>query len=187
MATRAVMTEVFNLRAAPQMPWDAIVCTSQAVQTSLRRLMELAEEHLARRFPGAVQPTRPLLPVIPLGVHCDDHRRDPAAGSALRQRLGIAPGDVVAAIIARLTPDEKFDPLPLFLAMQAAAPEIASASGRLHLVLCGQFRDEAWRPVFAEAAARLRCRRQTCSCSRSTTCRKPSALPRSRQWRRACR
>lgn len=154
-ATRAVMQDVFNLRAAPQMPWDAIICTSHAVQASLRRLMELAEDHLSRRFPGAILPARPLLPVIPLGVHCDDFRRDPVLGQTLRKRLGIAPGDVVAGVIARLTPDEKFDPLPLFLAMEAAAPEIARASGRLHLLLCGQFRDETWRPVFAEAAARL--------------------------------
>jgi hypothetical protein len=53
--------------------------------------MELAESHLADRFPGAVLPARPLLPVIPLGIHCDDFRPDPAAGTALRDRLGIAP------------------------------------------------------------------------------------------------
>lgn len=154
-ATASVMQRIFDLRSAPQMPWDAIICTSNAVQQSMRSLMELAETHLAERFPGAVLPARPLLPVIPLGVHCDDFQPDPGEGRGLRDRLDIAAGDVVAAIIARLTPDEKFDPYPLFLAMQAAAPEIAARGGRLHLLLCGQFRDEAWRPAFAEAAARL--------------------------------
>src|SRR5690606_4481089 len=48
-ATRAVMQTIFDLRSAPQMPWDAIICTSTAVQASLRRLMELAEIHLAER------------------------------------------------------------------------------------------------------------------------------------------
>lgn len=154
-ATAAVTNRVFDLRSAPQMPWDAVICTSNAVQQSMRALMELAEAHLAERFPGAILPARPLLPVIPLGVHCDDFRPDPGKGRDLRTRLGIAPADVVVATIARLTPDEKFDPLPLFLAMQAAAPEIAASGGRLHLVLCGQFRVDTWRAAFAEAAARL--------------------------------
>lgn len=154
-ATTAVMRRIFDLRSAPQMPWDAIICTSTAVQQSMRTLMELAEAHLAARFPGAILPTRPLLPVIPLGVDCEAFEPDPAAGQALRQRLGIATDDVVGATIARLTPDEKFDPLPLFLAMEAAAPAIAARGGRLHLALCGQFREEIWRDAFAEAAARL--------------------------------
>jgi glycosyltransferase involved in cell wall biosynthesis len=154
-ATQAVMASVFDLRSAPQMPWDAVICTSAAVQTSLRTLMELAEAHLADRFPGAVLPARPLLPIIPLGIHCDDYRRDPASGTALRDRLGIAPGDVVSASIARLDPDEKFDPFPLFLAMEAAAPDIGAQGTRQHLILCGQFRNPKWREVFEQGAARL--------------------------------
>jgi glycosyltransferase involved in cell wall biosynthesis len=153
MSTRTVMRAIFDLRSAPQMPWDALVCTSAAVQATVRRLMELGEAHLADRFPGGLLPARPLMPVIPLGVHCDDHAPDPAAGQALRARLGIVPGDVVAVTIARLTPDEKFDPLPLFLALQAAASQLPDR--RLHLVLCGQFRDPHWEGVFARAAAAL--------------------------------
>lgn len=154
-ATLAVMRSIFDLRSAPQMPWDAVICTSQAAQQSMRTLMELAEAHLATRFPGATLPARPLLPVIPLGVHADDFHPDPEAGQSLRQRLGIAAADVVALTIARLTPDEKFDPYPLFLAMEAAAPDLAARGARLHLVLCGQFSDPSWASAFAEAAARL--------------------------------
>jgi glycosyltransferase involved in cell wall biosynthesis len=154
-ATQAVMKSVFDLRSAPQMPWDAIICTSDAVQASIRTLMELAEAHLSDRFPGVILPTRPLLPVIPLGIHCDDFQPDPIAGKDLRDRLGIAPGDIVSATIARLDPDEKFDPFPLFLAMEAAAPDVAARGGRQHLILCGQFRNPKWRAVFEQGAARL--------------------------------
>ncbi len=155
-ASKPVMQGLFDLRAAPQMPWDAVICTSRAVQASLRTAMELAEAHLAIRFAGAVLPARPLLPVIPLGIHCDDFAPDPAAGQGLRARLGIAAGDIAVACIARLTPQEKFDPLPLFIAMAAAAAEMtAAAGGKLHLLLCGQFRDDVWRPVFADGAAAL--------------------------------
>lgn len=155
-ATRNVMQAIFDLRSAPQMPWDAVICTSTAVQSSVRRLMELAEAHLATRFAGAVLPARPLLPVIPLGVDCAAYQPDPALGQALRDRIGAAPGDLVAVSIARLTPDEKFDPLPLFLAMELAASDLRADSGaRLHLVLCGQFSEAHWEATFASAAAKL--------------------------------
>jgi glycosyltransferase involved in cell wall biosynthesis len=155
-ATKHVMQTIFDLRSAPQMPWDAMICTSQAVQASIRRLMELAEAHLAHRFPGATLPARPLLPVIPLGVDCADFQPDPAAGRALRDRIGVGPGDILAVTIARLTPDEKFDPLPLFLAMEQAAAQVAAAGGgRLHLVFCGLFNEPIWEAIFAQAAARL--------------------------------
>ena len=155
-ATRTVMQAIFDIRSAPQMPWDAMICTSNAVQASIRRLMELAEAHLAERFPGATLPSRPLLPVIPLGVTTDDFRPDRALGQQMRDRIKAAPGDVVAVTIARLTPDEKFDPLPLFLAMELAAAEMqAFGGGKLHLVFCGQFAEEQWSEIFAKAAARL--------------------------------
>ncbi|MDM7930735.1 glycosyltransferase family 4 protein [Tabrizicola sp.] len=154
-ATRAVMQLIFDMRAAPQMPWDAMVCTSNAVQQSLRTLMELAEDHLATRFPGATLPARPLLPVIPLGVDTEAFRPDPAAGAALRARLGLGPADIGLCCIARLTPDRKFDPFPLFLALEAAAPALAALGGRFHLLLCGQFADQDLPGTFAKAARRL--------------------------------
>jgi glycosyltransferase involved in cell wall biosynthesis len=155
-STLPVMRSFHEMRSAPQMPWDAVICTSNAVQASIRRVMELSENQLALRFPGATLPARPLLPVIPLGVHCDEFRPDPAAGQALRDRLGIAPGDVVAVTIARLTPEEKFDPLPVFLAMEAAQHELSAFGlGKLHLIFCGQFKITHWQGVFDRAAARL--------------------------------
>jgi glycosyltransferase involved in cell wall biosynthesis len=154
-ATANVMKMLYDIRSAPQMPWDALICTSTSVQHSVRTLMELAEAHLADRFPGAILPARPLMPLIPLGIHCDDFRPDPAAGKALRDRLGIAAGDVVHATIARLDPDEKFDPLPLFIALEAAAAEVAGQGGKQHYLLCGQFRDQSWSAVYVEAARRL--------------------------------
>ncbi len=155
-ATRNVMQAIFDLRSAPQMPWDALICTSNAVQASMRRLMELAEAHLADRYPGATLPARPLLPMIPLGINCDDFLPDAVLGAATRERIGAAAGDVVAVTIARMTPDEKFDPMPLFLAMEQAAAEVrAFGGGKLHLVFCGQFRETGWAEIYAKAAARL--------------------------------
>ncbi len=147
-ATKAVMQGMCDLRAAPQMPWDAVICTSRAVRHSLVAQMDLTDGFLAARFGGTVPP-RPLLPVIPLGIDTGAFAPDAAAGQALRARLGIAGDEVACAIIARLTPHEKFDPLPLYLALARAQAE---AGRRFHLILCGQFRDDYSRKVFEQGA-----------------------------------
>ena len=151
-STAAVMQEFFDLRMAPVQPWDAVICTSRSVLASVTYLMDRADEHI-RSHLRATPPPRPMLPVIPLGVHCDDFAPDAAAGALLRQRLGAGPQDVVFSTIARLTPHEKFDPLPIYMAMQAAQAQLHDR--KLHLVLCGQFRDEFSRKVFENGARAL--------------------------------
>lgn len=152
-ATAAVMQGMFDLRMSPVAEWDAVICTSRAVQASMQTQMGLIEEHM-RRYLRANPPPAPMLPVIPLGIHCDDFTPDPAAGRALRERLGAAQGDVVFTTIARLTPHEKFDPLPVYLALQSAARHLKGGQ-RLHLVFCGLTRDDYDRKVFTEGAATL--------------------------------
>jgi glycosyltransferase involved in cell wall biosynthesis len=154
-ATKPVTQGLYDLRSAPQMPWDAVICTSRSVQSSLADQMALSDSFLAERFGGpekVVLPQRPLMPVIPLGITCDAFTPDPAAGAALRARLGIGPDDIATAIIARLTPHEKFDPLPVYLSLARAQRQ---SGKRFHLILCGQFRDDYSKKVFTEGARGL--------------------------------
>lgn len=151
ISTKAVMEGAWHLRSSPQAEWDAVICTSRAVKASVTMQMDLIDGFLARRFGGALPP-RPQLPVIPLGVDCDAFQPDAASGKALRDRLGIGAGDVVALIIARLSPHEKFDPLPVYLAMQQAQ---AGAGKRLHLLVYGNYPDSYSKQVFERSAARL--------------------------------
>jgi glycosyltransferase involved in cell wall biosynthesis len=151
-STAAVMQGLFDLRFAPVQPWDAVIYTSQSVLSSVQYMMDLADDHI-RRHLQAKPPARPMLPVIPLGVHCDDFAADAEARTRLRDRLGAAPQDVVFATIARLTPHEKFDPLPIYLAMQAAQAQLSDR--KLHVVFCGQFRDDYSRKVFEDGAKNL--------------------------------
>ncbi|WP_313351872.1 glycosyltransferase family 4 protein [Paracoccus sp. (in: a-proteobacteria)] len=151
ISTRAIMQGMFDLRTAPQMPWDAVICTSKAAHASLMAQMELSDDWLASRFGGTLPP-RPLLPVIPLGINCDDFIPDSAAGKALRERLGIAENEVACAIIARLTPHDKFDPLPLYIALAQAQRQ---AGRTFHLLLYGQFPDSYSRRIFTDGARAL--------------------------------
>ena len=152
-STPAVMQGLFDLRVAPVMEWDALICTSQAVRASVSYQLDLVDQHLAHLLGARTRP-RPIMPVIPLGVHCDDFAPDVALGQGLRKRLGAAPQDVIFTTIARLTPHEKFDPLPIFLAMQAAQRQLTGGQ-RLHIAFCGQFREPYARKVFEEGAKAL--------------------------------
>ena len=152
-STAAVMEGWLSLRVAPVTEWDAVICTSKAVHASVSHQLDLIDAHLKHQLNATLRP-RPLLPVIPLGIHCDDFTLDPAAGKALRERLGAGPDDVVFTTIARLTPHEKFDPLPIYLAMQAAQKKLGKGQ-KLHIAFCGVFREDYSRKVFTEGAKRL--------------------------------
>lgn len=150
ISTKAVMEGFWHLRAAPQMEWDAVICTSRAVHSALSVQFDLIDAHLKRRFGGV--PPRPQMPVLPLGIDCADFAPDASAGAALRARLGIAEGDIVATIVARMSPHEKFDPLPVYLGLQQAQ---AGTGKKLHLLLYGNFPDGYSERVFKSAAPKL--------------------------------
>jgi hypothetical protein len=87
-------------------------------------------------------------------VHCDEFHPDLAAGKALRDRIGAKPRDVVFTTVARLTPYEKFDPLPIYTALQHVQRGLTDGK-KLHLVFCGVFSDAYGRKIFEEGAAKL--------------------------------
>ncbi|MEI6097789.1 MAG: glycosyltransferase family 4 protein [Alphaproteobacteria bacterium] len=152
-STMAIMQGFYDLRMGPVMEWDALICTSASVRAAVIMQMDLIDAHIRQRF-RTDPPPRPMLPVVPLGIHTDDFARNPAARAALRNRLNCGPQDVVFSTIARLTPHEKFDPLPIFIAMQQAQAALPKGQ-KLHVVFCGVFRHPYAKAVFVEGAARL--------------------------------
>ena len=69
-------------------------------------------------------PPRPQLPVIPLGVNTQDFAADPQLRAALRSENGWGEDDVVFLTVARLAPHVKFDPIPFFIALEAAQNQL---------------------------------------------------------------
>jgi starch synthase len=134
-ATARVLDELASFAAAPVQPWDALICTSHAVHAMVRQVLDDQDAWLAQRL-GASQAPRPLLPVIPLGIDCDEMAPDAAARLAWRAQLGIAPTDVAALYVGRFALHSKAHPVPLFQAMQLAAQQTRQ---RLVLVLAGWF------------------------------------------------
>lgn len=154
IATRGTMESLGNLLLAPVQPWDALICTSQAVRTAVDQIHQSYGEYLRSRLGGT--PHAPLkLPVIPLGIDCSQFApssQTAAARSTFRAALGIKPNDVVVLYIGRLIFYAKAHPAPMYMALERAARQ----SGRtLHLIQAGWFESPHEEEQFKAGAAAL--------------------------------
>lgn len=150
-ASHNAMGAIADLLAAPLQAWDALVCTSSAVRDTVRRLLERQADYLRWRL-GATRFELPQLPLIPLGVACDDFMFAPERRAAARAALGIAEGDVAVLFVGRLSFHAKAHPQPMYLALERAA---AAASGMVHLIQCGWFANESIEAAFKNSANAL--------------------------------
>ncbi|WP_237217235.1 glycosyltransferase family 4 protein, partial [Falsiroseomonas oryziterrae] len=152
-ASAGAMDSILETLVAPVQEWDAIVCTSRAVQGAVRRQLEMQADWLRERL-GATRIEGPALPVIPLGVDCAAFAPDAAARAAWRARLEVTERDVVVLHHGRLSFHAKAHPLPMLAGLGRAAAA-AQAGARVVLVLSGWFADDHQRRVFTEGAAAL--------------------------------
>jgi glycosyltransferase involved in cell wall biosynthesis len=121
-ASHGAMDEITGLLREAVAPWDALVCTSQSVVETVRRVHAAEADYQRWRFgPQARVPDPPQLPVIPLGVHCDDFVFGDADRAAGRAALDLAPDEVMGLFVGRLVFHAKAHPYPMLRAFQAAA------------------------------------------------------------------
>ncbi|MBR0680513.1 glycosyltransferase family 4 protein [Roseomonas eburnea] len=150
-ATDRTMDAIGDLLVAPLQPWDALVCTSRAVQGMVRRLLEEHAAYLGQRF-GATEVVGPALPIIPLGVDTAAYDQSEGARARWRESLGIGVEEVAVLVMGRLSLATKFTPGPMYLALEEAA---RGAAQRVHLILAGYFEAPRDRTIFLEGAAAL--------------------------------
>lgn len=152
LAPPAVRESIGASAVAPLRPWDALVCTSPAVQSALEDLFESWSGYLQERFACRRSPL-PQLPLIPLAVEVERIAAQAAsaeARAALRARLGIGEQDVLVLWLGRLSYFEKAFPQVMFQAVQEAARQ---SSVPVHLVLSGWFPNgEADQRLYRQAA-----------------------------------
>jgi glycosyltransferase involved in cell wall biosynthesis len=153
IASAGAMDSILDSLIAPVQPWDAIVCTSTAVQGAVRRQMDMQGSYLARRL-GATRIEGPALPVIPLGVDCAAFAPAPRARAEWRAKLGLGEADIAVLHHGRLSFHAKAHPLPMFLGLARAA-EYAPAGAKVVLILSGWFADDTQRRAFTEQARAL--------------------------------
>jgi glycosyltransferase involved in cell wall biosynthesis len=143
---------IANTMLAPIHPWDAIICTSPAVQQGVHEMYDRWGDYLGETFGGAKRP-KPHLPLVPLGVDqaalAAQHAR-PGARAAMRAELGLGPDDILVIWIGRLSFFEKAFPQPMFRAVEMAA---RATGARVCFAMAGWFPGgEADRDRYAQAA-----------------------------------
>ncbi|MBX3484787.1 glycosyltransferase [Phenylobacterium sp.] len=148
-ASTTAMDEIVGLLREPVAPWDALICTSTSVIETVRRLHELERDYQRWRYGRDVRGEPPQLPLIPLGVHCDDYAFDEAAREAGRRALGLQPDEVAALFIGRLVFHAKAHPYPMFRGLQAAAERTGR---KVVLVMAGWFPNDSVAAAFKDGA-----------------------------------
>ena len=118
--TQAVLDAFGQLAIAPLHPWDAVICTSQSVRSTIERVLHEWSKYLTERL-GANRRPEVELPVIPLGVDCDHFdsvSTDEKLRKNIRKELGIAKGDIAFLFFGRLSYHAKSNPFPMYRALQ---------------------------------------------------------------------
>ncbi len=148
ICTKAVMEGISEWLTAPVEPWDAVICTSNAVRQSVDYLLAAEREHLARRT-GATRFPQPQLPVIPLGINTADFAADDKLRGQTRKNLGIGDDDVAFLFVGRLSIYGKAHPAPMFIALERAAKQ---SGKKLHLILAGWYATKGLEKAFQDGA-----------------------------------
>ncbi len=109
-----------QISSSPLRNWDALICTSKAAKQAVTGFLERQEEWIHQRHRGS-QFERPLLPVIPLGIHSENWQRadenNIETSKRARKDLGISPIAEVVLVAGRLDILTKMQPAPLLRAL----------------------------------------------------------------------
>ncbi len=149
IAETYIMDEIAGLLTAPVESWDALVCTSEPGRRAVETLLDEVAGYLQERF-GATRIPPAQLVTIPLGVHADDFRLDPAARAVWRERLGIPPDAPAALHLGRMSVGTKMHPGPMGIALQEAARRLGAP---VYWILFGGARKTEEEEAFLAAAA----------------------------------
>lgn len=154
VSTRRIIEGFHELHSEPCEDWDAIICTSRAVQSVVAQQFAHEAAYFRARF-GAARVPQPQLPVIPLGINADDFAPRDGARARMRTRFGAPDDAVVVLTMGRLSVVEKANPVPLLMALEM----VARQSGRpVHLWLTG-WASRAEEEELHRAAAAAICRK----------------------------
>ncbi|MHC1710909.1 MAG: glycosyltransferase family 4 protein [Solidesulfovibrio sp.] len=151
IASHRPMEAITSLLTAPVMPWDALICTSTVARAAVETLVREQADYLQWRF-GVTDVPVPNLPVIPLGVHCDDYIYGCEEKNQARRDLGIMPDEVVVLFFGRLCFHAKAHPHAMLVALN----ETARRTGKpVTMVLCGIFPNAGIEKAFKDGIARF--------------------------------
>jgi glycosyltransferase involved in cell wall biosynthesis len=119
-ASEATMRTIGDLLLAPVEDYDALICTSAAVRSSVETQIEGIRDYLTQEF-GPRRRPEVQRTVIPLGVNVSDFAVTPEQRQAWRARLGIPDDAVVALYVGRFSAAAKMNPGLMATALERSA------------------------------------------------------------------
>ena len=139
---------------SPVRHWDALICTSKASKVAIEGFLERQETWL-RLHNEAMRFERPQLPVIPLGIRPEawappGGKRE--AGRQARTQLGIDLNADVVLIAGRLDLLTKFQPAPLFQALESLRQ---SKHPNLEVLVYGEAPEPSMHDLWVRAVQQL--------------------------------
>lgn len=147
-SSATAMDAITALLTSPVQAWDAVICTSSAVQKNVERLLQAQADYLKDRL-GINRLVLPKFPVIPLGIHTQDFAFTPSQKTAARAKLGVDAHAMVVLFMGRLSFHAKAHPLAMYQALENAA----QATGKqVVLIECGWHANDPIAQAFTDAA-----------------------------------
>ncbi len=137
-SSATAMDGIVNLITSPVYSWDALICTSSAVQKNVLSLLDAQIHYLKDRL-AISKVTLPKLPIIPLGIHTDDFSFSDQDKKAARDELEIGSDAIVVLFTGRLSFHAKAHPLSMYQALQRAAQK---TNKKIVLIECGWYANE---------------------------------------------
>jgi glycosyltransferase involved in cell wall biosynthesis len=131
------------------MPWDALICTSNAVRANVVKILETRIHELKIRL-GITKVTLPNLPVIPLAIHTKDFEFTELSKIKNRNALGLNESEIVVLYMGRLSFHAKSHPLSMYQALEKVSIDTGK---KIVLVECGWFANDAIQRAYENAAS----------------------------------
>lgn len=119
-ASDTIMRNVSDMLLAPLQDYDALICTSSVVRSSVETELDGVRAYLTEEY-GPRRRPEPLRAVIPLGVNVADFAVNAAQRRAWRERLDIPRDAVVILYVGRFEARGKMNPALMALALERAA------------------------------------------------------------------
>lgn len=150
IASDRAMAEIAGLLTAPIAPWDALICTSTVAREAIDHVLEAQADYLSWRLQAPVRQVPPMLPVIPLGVHCADFDTAPQDRAEARAALGLSADEIAVLFAGRLAPAAKAHPFAMWRGLQAVAERTGK---KIAFVQAGQFTNAEAGAMYRQSAA----------------------------------
>jgi glycosyltransferase involved in cell wall biosynthesis len=145
------MDGLADLLTAPIQPWDALICTSEAVKNNVTKLLQAQADFLVQRL-GIQRLVLPEMPVIPLGINTKDFVFTANQREQARSAIDAGRQTLVVLYMGRLSFHAKAHPLAMYQSLEKAARKLPVGC-KITLVECGWYANDFIENAYREASS----------------------------------